>query len=66
MGYGSLYNHDNQANVRYEACGDGQFLRFIATSQIAKDQELTINYNTYSSDNEWFKTVGVELIERQA
>lgn len=69
LGYGSMYNHSNPANLRYEACGNGQFLRFIAVSQIAKDTELTVNYNALggnpTSDNDtWFEDNEIEPIQR--
>ncbi len=59
LGYGSLYNHDNPANLRYAATGDGQGLIFIADADIARGEELTINYNSTaggsrSTVDNWF------------
>lgn len=45
LGYGSLFNHDNPASLRYEADPGNLSLRFIATRDIAAGEELTINYN---------------------
>jgi len=71
LGYGSLYNHDNPANVRYEACGDGLFLRFIAVVDIEKDEELTINYNALggapvADHDTWFEKAGIEVFQRKS
>jgi len=67
LGYGSLYNHDNPANLRYEAVPDNEALHYIAVRDIKKDEELTVNYNAGggapSSDNDsWFKQRGIELL----
>ncbi|MGH8601962.1 MAG: SET domain-containing protein-lysine N-methyltransferase [Gammaproteobacteria bacterium] len=69
LGYGSMYNHSNPANLRYDACGNGQFLRFIAVSQITKDTELTVNYNALegyptSDKDTWFDRNEIEPIQR--
>ncbi|MBL4744704.1 MAG: SET domain-containing protein-lysine N-methyltransferase, partial [Cycloclasticus sp.] len=45
LGFGSLYNHDNPANLRYQAVPDDEAINYIATRAIKKDEELTINYN---------------------
>jgi SET domain-containing protein len=60
LGYGSLYNHDNPANLRYEAIPEDSIIRFISVRDIKKDEELTINYNAgggshLSEDDSWFK-----------
>jgi hypothetical protein len=64
LGFGSLYNDDNPANMRYEAIPTEAVLRFIAVRDIKDNEELTINYSargggaTWHDDN-WFdgKTV---------
>ena len=66
LGYGSLYNHDNPANMRYAATGDGQGLIFIADADIGQGEELTINYNSAgglsrSTVDNWFIDNKVEL-----
>ncbi|WP_417704510.1 SET domain-containing protein-lysine N-methyltransferase [Pseudomonas sp.] len=71
LGYGSMYNHANPANLRYEACGGGQFLRFTAVTPIAQEAELTVNYNAFggyptSDEDTWFESVEVELITRNS
>jgi SET domain-containing protein len=53
LGYGSLYNHDNPSNMRYEADGPMQALRYIAVRDIAQDEELTVNYNAVGGGAEW-------------
>jgi SET domain len=67
LGYGSLYNHDNPASMRYEADVPGQLMHFIATREIATDEELTVNYNArggghLSLDDSWFRGQGVDRI----
>lgn len=66
LGYGSLYNHENPANMRYEADAELRVLRFIAIRDIAADEELTVNYNAVgggheSDQNTWFTGMGVEV-----
>jgi len=67
LGYGSVYNHDNPANMRYEADATNQVLRFVAVRNIDADEELTINYNAQGggaewNDDAWFKRMNVEPI----
>ena len=64
LGYGSMYNHANPANMRYEAMIESGCMRFIASRDIAADEELTINYNNASGDNRsvkdaWFEAHGI-------
>jgi uncharacterized protein len=59
LGYGSLYNHDNPANLRYEADPQDPVLRFVATRRIGAGEELTINYHEAagsfaSTGDPWF------------
>lgn len=68
LGYGSMYNHANPANMRYEADPASVSLRFIAVGAIAAGEELTVNYNAHGggaewSDNAWFRRMGVEPID---
>ena len=70
LGYGSLYNHANPSNLRYEIDRDSLLLRYIAARDIAPDEELTINYNAdggahVSDDDWWFKEKGIELVDSQ-
>jgi len=67
LGYGSLYNHDNPANLRYEAVLENEAIHYIAVRAIHKDEELTINYNAgggshLSNKDSWFINHGIELI----
>jgi SET domain-containing protein len=67
LGYGSLYNHSNPANLRYEADSESLLLRFITVRDIQPDEELTINYNAdggaaVSEDEWWFKEKGIKLV----
>jgi SET domain-containing protein len=66
LGYGSMYNHRNPANLRYSAIHDGSSsaLVYIAARDIAAGEELTINYNdtkgeTTSTQDNWFEERGV-------
>ena len=67
LGYGSVYNHDNPANMRYEAIVSTQELHFIAVRDILVDEELTVNYNAHGGgaewdDNGWFKRMRIKPI----
>jgi SET domain-containing protein len=53
LGYGSMYNHDNPANMRYEADSANLALRFTAVRDIKVDEELTVNYNAIGGGAEW-------------
>ena len=64
LGYGSLYNHENPANMRYEADAQQGVLRFVAVRDIAVDEELTVNYNAVGGGHEsgqdtWFAQMGI-------
>jgi hypothetical protein len=64
LGYGSLYNDDNPANMRYEALPTAAMLRFIAVRDIEADEELTINYSAHGGgptwrDDNWFERKNV-------
>ena len=64
LGFGSMYNHNNPANMRYEADATDQVLRFVAVRNIDADEELTINYNAHGggaewNDDAWFKRMNV-------
>lgn len=67
LGYGSMYNHDNPANLRYEADAREELMRFVAVRGIAMDEELTINYNDVNgqsdSNNDWFERMDIELFQ---
>lgn len=68
LGYGSMYNHANPANMSYEADAPGGTLRFLALRAIAPGEELTVNYNAAgggpeSAEDTWFSRMGVERFE---
>lgn len=63
-GYGSLYNHNNPSNLRFEAESGKEVINYYAVRDIAIDQELTINYNSSSGDSisqrdDWFELNGI-------
>jgi hypothetical protein len=68
LGYGSMYNHANPANLRYEADPHAVTLRFIAVRAIEVDEELTINYNAHGGaaqwdgEDDWFARMRIEPI----
>jgi len=57
LGYGSMYNNANPANMRYEADRYGTLLRFIAVREIAAGEELTIFYSANGGGAEWINNV---------
>lgn len=67
LGYGSLYNHDNPASMRYEVDRLAVTLSFIAVRDISADEELTINYSgdagaATSEDDWWFEEKKIKPI----
>jgi len=70
LGYGSMYNHSNPANMRYRADPASVTLHFIAVRPIATGEELTVNYNAHGGgaewdDNAWFQRMGVEPLAEE-
>jgi len=68
LGFGSLYNHSNPANLRYEAKPDNEAICYIAVRDIKKDEELTINYNAgggshVSEHDTWFQQNNIVLLQ---
>lgn len=67
-GYGSLYNGDNPANMRYEAVPEARSLiQFIAVRSISTGEELTVNYSgsngaAESADDWWFDRRGINRV----
>jgi len=58
LGVGSLFNHADDASLRYEVKGEEGLLFFIARQAIKKGEELTINYNDTagsSCEDTWFR-----------
>ncbi len=67
LGYGSLYNHANPSNLRYETDRGADVIRFIAVRDIEAGEELTINYNAdggepTSEDEWWFDEKKIKLV----
>lgn len=67
LGFGSMYNHDNPANMLYEADAAKELLVLTAARDVAKDEELTVNYNARGGgpewhDDNWFERHGVERL----
>jgi SET domain-containing protein len=68
LGWGSMYNHANPANVRYKAVADSLCMEFRAARDIDVGEELTVNYNetegdVHSTIDVWFENTGVTPIE---
>ena len=67
LGFGSMYNHDNPANMRYEALDGPRVLLFSTVRIVAKGEELTINYNAAGGapcwhDDNWFVRNGITCL----
>lgn len=68
LGYGSVYNSANPANMRFEAIVTPRpLLKFVAVRPISKGEELTVNYSGYrgaaeSANNDWFAKLGKEML----
>ena|ERR1700733_3963624 len=67
LGFGSMYNHANPANVIYKADSDNEVLGFYAARDISVDEELTINYNetygaTESKEDVWFARMKIKAL----
>jgi hypothetical protein len=67
LGCGSLFNHDNPANMRYEPNPENFTLKFFAARSINTGEELTINYNAadgdaHSDNNSWFERARIKPI----
>ena len=55
LGYGSLYNHSDNANVEFEPDHGTSVIRFTASADIDAGTELTIDYHAGLSDGKlWF------------
>jgi hypothetical protein len=66
LGYGSLYNSANPANMRYEYVDAPRpLLKFVAVRDITKGQELSVNYSGENGSHEsvgnpWFEEKGID------
>ena len=71
LGYGSLYNHANPANMLYTSDLAGTAIKFIAARAIRLGEELTINYNgtggaQVSTEDIWFEKCDVVPLQSAA
>lgn len=56
LGFGSLYNHSYSPNAEYLRDEDERTIEFVAILPIAKDEEITVNYNgTGDNTPVWFQ-----------
>jgi len=67
LGCGSMYNHANPANLRFQASRITRTLTFRATRAIARGEELTINYDKASGrdssgESVWMKQEGITAV----
>jgi SET domain-containing protein len=44
LGYGSIYNHSNNNNAKWEKAEEHMFFNFIAVKDINKGEEICTNY----------------------
>lgn len=51
LGFGSLYNHSEQNNAVYKIKPTEKIITFIAIKDIAKDEEIAINYSQGNREN---------------
>src|SRR6185312_16135952 len=70
LGYGSIYNGDNPANLKYAAFLDGElhYIVLTAARAIEMGEELTINYSGnkgshMSLNNRWFTANGIPFVK---
>jgi SET domain-containing protein len=56
LGFGSIYNHSLVSNAQYKINLKEKTIQFIATREINKDEEITVNYVQGSSTSMplWF------------
>ncbi|KKQ42182.1 MAG: hypothetical protein US60_C0022G0008 [Microgenomates group bacterium GW2011_GWC1_37_8] len=60
FGYGSFYNHSYQPNATYKKNTKERKIDFVAIKNIAKDKEITVNYNYGKPDEKstlWIKDI---------
>ena len=69
LGYGSMYNSANPANMSFRALRVTQnpLIEFSAVRVVGMGEELTINYSGFagaceSPDDAWFARMGVEKL----
>lgn len=63
LGFGSIYNHAERANARYEIKNEEKVMEFVALKKIKKDEEIFFDYKQGNSENRfplWFE-VSIEI-----
>lgn len=50
LGYGALYNHSKSPNVEFDFDYENKTIIFTAIRDIAKDEELMINYDSETDE----------------
>ena len=58
LGFGSIYNHSRKPNAKYKIKSRENIMEFVSTSDIKKDDEITIHYNASNPNNKiplWFE-----------
>ena len=58
LGFGSIYNHTYSPNATYKERLKDEIIDFVAIKDIKKDDEITVNYNSETSNITplWFET----------
>ena len=51
LGFGSIYNHTRIPNAIYKIKEKEAIIEFIASKDINKDEEITVNYNYLLNDS---------------
>ncbi len=60
LGFGSLYNHSYDPNATYMKHLEDETIHFNAIKDIAKDEEITVNYNHGNPNDKsplWIKDI---------
>jgi hypothetical protein len=68
LGYGGIYNHADQPNLRYSADPENQTMIYSAVREIKMGEQLTVSYNQVAEGAEprkksWFLSNKVEKID---
>ncbi len=51
LGFGSIYNHSYAPNATYKKLIEEEVIDFVAIKDIAKGEEITVNYNYGNPDD---------------
>ncbi len=56
LGFGSLYNHSEKPNARYDMDFEFETISFVALEDIPIGEEITVDYHAHSTSREklWF------------